>query len=159
MCGSWGLMKISRQNILKKLNEGKFLLEMYRDREQMQQHVQDNRRGLGLVGYVMWKSDTKSTAWVSLDVEIYSDSSPVSSYLSQITLYRSLHPHQQSILESTIQEISYLSSPSIMTGAGAGCILSEKVLDVAGSSMDTWKTGWTERMDSGRQRVNDRVPG
>ena len=159
MCGSWGLMKISRQNILKKLNEGKFLLEMYRDREQMQQHVQDNRRGLGLVGYVMWKSDTKSTAWVSLDVGIYSDSSPVSSYLSQITLYRSLHSHQQSILESTIQEISYLGSPSIMTGAGAGCILSEKVLDVAGSSMDTWKTGWTERIDSGRQRVNDRVPG
>jgi len=35
-----------------------------------------------------------------------------------------------------------------MTGAGAGCILSEKVLDVVGSSMD-----------SGKQRVNDRVPG
>jgi len=44
-----------------------------------------------------------------------------------------------------------------MTGAGAGCILLEKVLDVVGSSMDTWKTGWTEHMDSGRQRVNDRV--
>jgi len=31
-----------------------------------------------------------------------------------------------------------------MTGMGAGYILSEKVLDVMGSSMDTWKTGWTE---------------
>ena len=55
-------MKISRQNILKKLNEGKSPLEMHGDREQMQQRVQDNRRGLGLVGYAMWKSDTKSVA-------------------------------------------------------------------------------------------------
>jgi len=46
-----------------------------------------------------------------------------------------------------------------MTGAGASCILLEKVLDVAGLSMDTWKTGWTEHMESGRQRVNDRVSG
>ena len=46
-----------------------------------------------------------------------------------------------------------------MTGVEASCILSEKVLDVVGSSMDTWKTGWTEHMDSGRRRVNDRVPG
>ena len=54
-------MKISGQNILE-INGGKSLLEMYRDREQMQQHVQDNGRGLGLVGYAMWKSDTKSIA-------------------------------------------------------------------------------------------------
>jgi len=74
-------------------------------------------------------------------VEIYLDLSPVSSYPSQITLYRSLHAHWQSILESTIREISYLGSPSIMTGAGASYILLEKVLDMAGSSMDTWKTG------------------
>ena len=132
---------------------------MHRDREQMQQCVQDNERGPGLAGYAMWKSDTKSVAWVSLDAGIHSDLSPVSSYPSQITLYRSLHAHRQSILESTIQEISYLGSLSIMTGAGASCILSEKVLDVAGLSIDTWKTGWTERMDSGRRRVNDRVPG
>ena len=45
-----------------------------------------------------------------------------------------------------------------MTRAGAGCILSEKVLDMVGSSMDTWKTGWTECMDFGKRRVNDRVP-
>jgi len=46
-----------------------------------------------------------------------------------------------------------------MTRVGAGCILLEKVLDVVGSSMNTWKTGWTKHMDSGRQRVNDRIPG
>ena len=128
-------MKINGQNILE-INKGKFPLEMHGDREQMQQCVQNNGRGPGLVGYAMWKSDTKSAAWVSSDVEIYLDSSLVSSYFNQITLYRSLHAHQQSILESTIREISYLCSPSIMTEAGTGCILLEKVLDVVGSSMD-----------------------
>jgi len=103
----------------------------------MQQHDQDKERGPGLMGYVMWKSDTKLAVWVNSDAEIYSDSSLVSLYPSQIILYRSLHAYRQLILESTIWEISYLGSPSIMTGAGAGCILSEKVLDVAGSSMDT----------------------
>ena len=116
---------------------------MHGDREQMQQHVQDNRRGPGLVGYTMWKSDTKSVAWVSSDAVIHLDLSPVSSYPNQITLYRSLHARQRSILESTIWEISYSGSPSIMTEVEASYILSEKVLDVAGSSMDTWKTGWT----------------
>jgi len=123
------------------------------------QRDQDSGRGLDLAEYAMWKSDTKSMAWVSLDMEIHLDSSSVSLYPSQITLYRSLHAHQQLILESTFWEISYSGSLSIMTGAGASCILLEKVLDVAGLSMDTWKTGWTEHMDSGRQRVNDRVPG
>ena len=72
---------------------------------------------------------------------IYLDLSPVSSYPSQITLYMRLHACQQSILESTIQEISYSGSPSIITGVEASCILSEKVLDVVGLSMDIWKTG------------------
>ena len=157
VCGSWGLMKISGQNILREINEGKSPLEMHGDREQMQQCVQDNGRGPGLAGYAIWKSDTKSTAWVSSDAGIHLDSSPVSSYPSQIILYRSLYVYQQSILESTIQEISYLGFLSIMTGAGASCILSEKVLDVVGLSMDTWKTGWTEHMNSGSQRVNNRV--
>ena len=35
---------------------------MYGDREQMQQHVQNNGRGPGLVEYAIWKSDTKSVA-------------------------------------------------------------------------------------------------
>ena len=110
---------------------------MHGDREQMQQHDQDNGRGLGLAGYAMWKLDTKSVAWVSLDMGIHSDSSPVSSYPNQIILYRSLHACQWLILESTIWEISYLGSLSIITGAGASCILLEKVLDMAGSSLDT----------------------
>ena len=113
----------------------------------MQQHDQNNGRRPGLAGYVIWKSDTKLTAWESSDVGMYSDSSLVSSYSSQITLYRSLHARRWLILESTIREISYLGALSIMTGVEAGCILLEKVLDVAGSSMDTWKTGWTEHMD------------
>jgi len=70
-------------------------------------------------------------------VEIHSDLSPVSLYPSQITLYKSLYAHQQSILESTIQEISYLGFLSIITGAGASCNLSEKKLDVVILSIDT----------------------
>jgi len=77
-------------------------LEMYRGREQIQQHDQDNGRGPGLVGYAMWKSDTKLAACVSSDVGIYLDLSSVSSYSSQIILYRSLHAHQRLILEFTI---------------------------------------------------------
>ena len=74
-------------------------------------------------------------------MKIYLDLSLVSLYLSQIILYRSLHAHQQSILKFTIQEISYSGSLSIMTRVGASYILSGKVLDIAGLSMDTWKTG------------------
>jgi len=54
-------MKISRQNILE-INEGKSPLGIYGGRGQMQQHDQDNGRGPGLAGYVMWKSDTKLAA-------------------------------------------------------------------------------------------------
>ena len=89
----------------------------------------------------MWKLDTKSAVWVSLDVEIHLDLSPMSSYPNQITLYKSLHACWQSILKSTIWEISYLGFLLIMTEVGASCILLEKVLDMAGSSIDTWKTG------------------
>ena len=66
---------------------------------------------------------------------IYSDLPSVSSYTSQIILYRSLHAYQQSILEFTIQEISYSDSLSIITGVGTGCVLSEKELDMAGLSI------------------------
>ena len=54
-------MKISRQNILE-INQGKSPLGMHGHREQMQQHDQDNRRGLGLAGYAIWKLDTKLAA-------------------------------------------------------------------------------------------------
>ena len=39
---------------------------------------------LGLVEYIIWKLDTKLVAWVSSDIEIYSDLSSVFSYSSQI---------------------------------------------------------------------------
>ena len=122
-----------------KLMKGNHYQKYTETENKMQQCFQDNGRRPGLVEYAMWKSDTKSMAWVSSDVGIYLDSSPVSSYPNQITLYRSLHAHWRSILESTIQEILYSGSPSIMTRAGAGCILSEKMLDVVDSSMDIWK--------------------
>ena len=91
---------------------------MHGGRGQMHQHDQDNGKGLGLAGYTMWKSDTKSVAWVSSDIEIYSDSSPVSSYPSQITLYRSLHVHQWLILE-----LSYTSPPVQKTTSLRWCHL------------------------------------
>jgi len=75
---------------------------MYIGRGQVQQCDQSNRSRLDLAEYVMWKSHTKLATWVSLDVGIHLDSSSVSSYPSQITLYRSLHAHQQSILKFTI---------------------------------------------------------
>ena len=55
---------------------------MHRDRGQVQQYDQDKRSILGLLEYAMWKSDTKLEAWVSSDIEIYSDSSSVSLYFS-----------------------------------------------------------------------------
>jgi len=69
-------------------------------------------------------------------VGIYLDLSLVSSYPSQITLYRSLHTHWQSVLESTIQEILYLGSPLIITGVGAGYILLGKELNMVGLNID-----------------------
>jgi len=52
-----------------------------------------------------------------------------------------------------------LGSLSIITRTEAGCVLSGKELDMAGLSIDTWKTGWIEHIDSGRQRVNNSVLG
>jgi len=46
----------------KKLMKEKSPLRMRGGKGQMQQHDQDNGREPGLVGYVMWKSDTKSAA-------------------------------------------------------------------------------------------------
>ena len=66
---------------------------MHRNRGEVQQHDQNKGSRLGLLGYMMWKSDTKSEIWMSSDMGIYSNSSLVSSYPSQITLYRSLHAH------------------------------------------------------------------
>jgi len=87
----------------------------------------------------MWKLDTKSAAWMSLDTEVHLDLFLVSLYPSQITLYKSLHICQWLILESTIW-VLYLDSLSIITGVGASCVLLEKELDMVCSSIDTWKT-------------------
>ena len=72
---------------------------------------------------------------MSSDVEIHLDLSLVSSSSSQITLYKSLHACQQSILKST-----YLDFLLIITSVEASCILLEKELDVIGLNMYIWKT-------------------
>ena len=92
-------------------------------------------------------------------MEIYLNLSSVSSYPNQIILYRSLHTCWQLILEFIIQKILYSGSLLIITGIRASCVLLRKELNVAGLSMDIQKTEWIEHMDSGRQRVNDSVPG
>jgi len=62
-------------------------------------------------------------------------------------------------LESTIQEISYLGSPSIITSVGASYVLLGKELDVVSLSINTWKTGKTEYIDSERQKMNNSILG
>ena len=96
---------------------------------------------------------------MSLDIGIYSDLSSVSLYSSQIILYKSLHVCWKSILESTIWEILYLVSLLIITSVEASCILLGKELDVVGLSIDIWETGWTEHIESERQRVNNSILG
>jgi len=53
--------------------------------------------------------------------------------------------------------ISNLGSPSTSMGGGGGCDRFGIVFGVAGSSCETWKTGWTARIESGRRIMNDRV--
>jgi len=74
--------------------------------------------------------------WVS-DTEIHLNLSLMSSYPSQITLYKSLYICWQSILESTIGEISYLGSLLIITSVETGYVLLRKELDVVGLNIDT----------------------
>jgi len=52
-----------------------------------------------------------------------------------------------------------LGSLSIITGTEAGCILLGKELDIVGSSIDIWKNGWIEHIDTGKQRMNNSIPG
>ena len=52
-----------------------------------------------------------------------------------------------------------MGSPSIITGAGASCILLKKELNIVGSSIDIWKTEWTKHINSRRQRINNSVLG
>ena len=117
--------------------------------------VIQGRNSPGLDRYLRWKSFSNSLACSSSVAGNHSESLSVSSYPSHITLQSSLHALRQSILESTILEISYSGSPSMITGAGGGLERCWKVLGVAGSSIETWNTGWTALMVSGRWSVND----
>jgi len=82
--------------------------------------VIQGRNGPGLDRYLRWKSFSNSLACSSSVASNHLESLSVSSYPSHITLYSSLHALQQSILESTILEISYSGSPSMITSAGRG---------------------------------------
>ena len=117
--------------------------------------VIQGRNGPSLDGYLRWKSFSNSLACSSSITSNYLESLLVSSYPSHIILYSSLHALQWSILESTILEISYSGSPSMITGAGRGSECCWKVLGVASSSIETWNTRWTALIVSGRQSVKD----
>ena len=54
--------------------------------------------------------------------------------------------------------ILYSGSPSTLTGGGGDCDRFGIVFGVVGSSWETWNTGWTARIESGRRMVNDKVP-
>ena len=58
----------------------------------IQQCNQNKESRLSLVGYAIWKSNTKSVAWVNLDIGIHSDLSLVFSYSNQIILYKACMP-------------------------------------------------------------------
>ena len=61
--------------------------------------------------------------------------------------------YRLSTLESRISNILYSGSPSISTGGGGDWIQFGIEFGVAGSSIETWKTGWTACMLSGSRRV------
>ena len=83
---------------------------------QSMQHNHDNGSRLSLVGYVIWKLDNKSTAWVSSDTEIYSNSFSVSLYPSVI--YKSTYPEITSPWWNHLQTIqAHLSCNTSHGGA------------------------------------------
>ena len=57
-----GINKNKQTEYTKELMKENPYWKICRDREQVQQHDQDNRRGPGLIGYTMWKLDIKSAA-------------------------------------------------------------------------------------------------
>ena len=117
--------------------------------------VIQGRNGPSLDRYLRWKSFSNSLACSSSVAGNYLELLLVSLYPSHITLYSSLHVLRRSILESTILEISYSGSPSMITGAGRSLEYCWKVLGVASSSIETWNTGWIALMVSRRQSVKN----
>ena len=96
---------------------------------------------LKLTEYTAWSRQWKWTRLGGIyNIKIYSDLSLVSSYPSQIILYKSLHTYWWSILESTIWEISYLGFLSIITSIGASYVSLEKELDIVCLNIDICKT-------------------
>ena len=83
-----------------------------------------------------------SKVW-TLSAGIQLSSSSVPSYPSQHTKYCSLHFYYRSILESSISNISNSSSLSISTRDSGSWVWLDIILDMLGSSMEMWKTGWT----------------
>ena len=105
------------------------------------------------------KKETMSVAWASSLAGNQEVSSSVPSCPDHLTKYRSLYTqHRLSNLESRVSEISYSGSPSMSTGSGGGWIHLGMEFRVLGSSMETWKTGWIARMESGSWRVNNKGP-
>src|SRR5882724_9887224 len=101
-----------------------------------------------------------SEACLSSEARIQEVSLSVPSYLVQWTRYNSLQARRRlSILELRISAISNSSSSSTMIGRGGGWIQSGIRFRVAGSNMETWKTGCTAWRLSGSQRVTEWVPG
>jgi len=57
------------------------------------------------------------------------------------------------IFKLRISDISYSGLPSISTGGRGAWTWFGMELGVAGSRIETWKTGWTAHMLSGNQRM------
>src|SRR6266481_6785935 len=97
-----------------------------------------------------------SRVFPSSVARIHEVSSSVPSYPVQQTRYSSLHWTQQlSSLESKTSAISNSGSLSTYMGGGGGWEQPRMVLAIAGSSMDTWNTGWTMQRLSGSLRVTE----
>jgi len=56
-----------------------------------------------------------------------------------------------------IWKISYSGSPYITTDRDGGLDQLGKILDIIGSSIDMWNTGWTVCIDLGKYIVNEWV--
>jgi hypothetical protein len=82
-------------------------------------------------------------------------SSSVPSYPAQQTKYSNLHFHWLSILESRMSVILYSTLLSISIEGGRGWVQFGIVFRVAGSSWETWKTGWIAWRWSGSRRVTE----
>src|SRR6266481_2352502 len=97
-----------------------------------------------------------SRAFPSSVARIHEVSSSVPSYPVQQTRSSSLHcTRWLSSLDSETLAISNSGLLSMYMGGGGGWKRPRMVLVVMGSSMDTWKMGWTAWRLSGSMRVTE----